>query len=169
MVTFGLHCILTLSLFSLVFSFSCVLVLLCSRFFVSPSFVFFFLFFCVLVLLCSCSLAKVIYEEQEVSECYYFILKGSVVVRKRYGDGGTHSKQLQRYNAGNSFGENGLSKYAMTGGNEELHNVSTTTTVTVEDCEFLILPKMQYQHCANSFQEKHLEARMNVLKLSPGK
>ena len=110
-----------------------------------------------------------IYEEQEVSECYYFILKGSVVVRRRYGDGGTHSKQLQRYNAGNSFGENGLSKYAMTGGKEELHNVSTTTTVTVEDCEFLILPKMQYQHCANSFQEKHLEARMNVLKLSPGK
>ena len=53
MVTFGLHCILTLSLFSLVFSFFCVLVFLCSRSLVFSFFCFPFFCFLLLVLLCS--------------------------------------------------------------------------------------------------------------------
>jgi CRP-like cAMP-binding protein len=94
---------------------------------------------------------EVIYEENDISEMYFFILKGSVVIRKRYGLNNTQSKTIHTLTSGSSFGENGLTKYSMMGGKEENHNYATTTSVTYENCEFLILSKSECKLCVFSF------------------
>ena len=98
---------------------------------------------------------EVVFEEKSKGNYFYYVLTGSVIVRKREG---TRARTLCTLQTGACFGELALSKHGT--------GLRSATIVTREMCEFLVLPKEMYTKSVESFQEKHLTHRLNILKSS---
>ena len=88
---------------------------------------------------------EVVFEESSIGLHFYYILTGSVLVRKREG---TTTRHLCDLTTGSCFGELALSKHGT--------GKRSATIVTRELSEFLILGKDIYAESVESFQEKHL-------------
>ena len=88
---------------------------------------------------------EVVFEEKSIGTHFYYILTGSVLVRKREG---TTTRHLCDLTTGSCFGELALSKHGT--------GKRSATIVTRELSEFLILRKDHYAESVESFQEKHL-------------
>ena len=95
---------------------------------------------------------EVVFEEGAHGTYFFYVLTGSVVVRKREG---TRSRNLCTLATGSCFGELALSKMG--------NGRRTASIVTRELCEFLVLPKALYTASLESFQEKHLAHRLELL------
>ena len=99
---------------------------------------------------------EVVFEENSIGLHFYYILTGSVLVRKKEG---TRARTLCHLPQGSCFGELALSKNGS--------GKRSATIVTREICEFLVLPKEMYTKSVESFQEKHLTKRLNIISSSP--
>ena len=98
---------------------------------------------------------ELVFEEGALGTYFFYILTGSVMVRKREGN---IVKTLCTLGTGSCFGELALSKMG--------NGRRTASIVTRELCEFLVLPKSLYLKCIESFQEKHMAHRVELLRES---
>ena len=86
---------------------------------------------------------EILFEEGDVGNYFFFILSGSVVIRKRHG---STSTSLCILGPGDSFGELALSRQSTDG-------TRTATVVSREVSEFLVLHKVHYLENLSKYQE----------------
>ena len=99
---------------------------------------------------------EILFEEGDVGNYFFFILSGSVVIRKRHG---STSTSLCILGPGDSFGELALSRQSTDG-------TRTATVVSREVSEFLVLHKVHYLENLSKYQESHLKERVALIQSS---
>eukprot|EP00949_MAST-11_sp_MAST-11-sp1_P004606 g4606.t1 len=99
---------------------------------------------------------EVVFEEGTPGSYFFFILSGSVNVRKAHGSTYSHLCMLK---SGESFGELALQKGS--------DGRRSATIVTRELSEFLMLDRHSYHEKLSKYQETHLNERVAVCRSSP--